>query len=83
MRPFHSSVSYPSSALAATPWLAGGDYSLADIDIVPFVHRLIRCDLFHLVEARPRVKDWYTRISARAAFKVAIPPAGSEGIQPE
>ncbi|OFZ98698.1 MAG: hypothetical protein A3H35_08090 [Betaproteobacteria bacterium RIFCSPLOWO2_02_FULL_62_17] len=69
-------------ALAQGPWLAGDAYSLADIDIAPFVHRLNRVDLFYLVEARPRVKDWYARISSRPAFAAAIPPAGSEGIQP-
>ena len=58
------------------------DYSLADIDIAPFVHRLIRVELFYLVEARPRVADWYARISARPAYAQAIPPAGSEGTQP-
>ena len=69
-------------ALAQRPWLAGDAYSLADIDIAPFVHRLIRVDLFYLVEARPRVKDWYERISSRPAYAIAIPPAGSEGMQP-
>lgn len=69
-------------SLSDGPWLAGDEYSLADIDIVPFVHRLIRCELFHLVEARPRVADWYARISTRPAYAAAIPPAGSEGIQP-
>jgi glutathione S-transferase len=64
------------------PWLAGEHYSLADIDIAPFIHRLIRCELFYLVEARPRVADWYARISSRPAFLSAIPPAGTEGIQP-
>ncbi|MFM9970811.1 MAG: glutathione S-transferase family protein [Burkholderiales bacterium] len=63
-------------------WLAGDQYSLADIDIAPFVHRLIRCELFYLVEARPRVADWYERISSRPAYASAIPPAGSEGVQP-
>ncbi len=69
-------------SLSQGPWLAGDEYSLADIDIAPFVHRLIRCELFHLVEARPRVADWYERISTRAAYAKAIPPAGSEGVQP-
>lgn len=69
-------------SLSDGPWLAGDEYSLADIDIVPFVHRLIRCELFHLVEARPRVADWYARISSRAAFQKAIPAAGTEGVQP-
>jgi len=68
--------------LAQGPWLAGDEYSLADIDIAPFVHRMIRVELFYLVEARPRVADWYARIASRPAYALAIPPAGSEGTQP-
>ena len=45
-------------ALKDTPWLAGEGYSLADIDIAPFVQRLERIDLFGLVAARRRVNDW-------------------------
>ncbi len=67
------------AALAEGPWLAGTNYSLADIDVAPFVQRLVRVDLFHLVESRPRVADWYTRISARPAYRRAMPEAGSEG----
>ena len=69
-------------ALEHEPWLAGEQYSLADIDIAPFVQRMVRIDLFHLVEARPRVADWYARITARPAYLSAMPPAGSEGTQP-
>ena len=67
------------SALADGPWLAGDTFSLADIDIAPFVQRLVRIDLFHEVEARSRVRDWYERISSRPAYREAMPPAGSEG----
>ena len=70
-------------ALADGPWLAGDTYSLADIDVAPFVQRLVRVELFHLVESRPRVADWYARITARAAYRKAMPPAGSEGTQPK
>ncbi len=70
-------------ALADGPWLAGDEYSLADIDMAPFVQRLVRVELFHLVEARPRVSDWYARITSRPAYAVAMPPAGSEGVQPD
>ena len=66
-------------ALASGPWLAGDQLSLADLDIAPFVQRLVRIDLFHEVEARPRVRDWYARISSRPAYREAMPPAGSEG----
>ncbi len=69
-------------ALSQGPWLSGGCFSLADIDIAPFVQRLVRIDLFHLVEQKPRVADWYARISARPAYPLAMPSAGSEGVQP-
>ncbi len=54
-------------ALQDAPWLAGEEYSLADIDIAPFVQRLVRVDLFGLVAARPRVNDWYARVTSRPA----------------
>ena len=69
-------------ALADAPWLAGEELSLADVDIAPFVQRLVRIDLFDLVAARPRVNDWYARITSRPAYASAMPPAGSEGEQP-
>ena len=69
-------------ALQDAPWLAGEEYSLADIDIAPFVQRLVRIDLFGLVAARPRVNDWYARMTSRPAYASAMPPAGSEGGQP-
>jgi glutathione S-transferase len=69
------------AALVQGPWLAGEQLSLADLDIAPFVQRLVRIDLFPAVQARPRVLDWYERISARPAYAAAMPPAGSEGGQ--
>ncbi len=66
-------------ALASGPWLAGDQLSLADLDIAPFVQRLVRIDLFREVEARPRVAQWYARLAARPAYRAAMPPAGSEG----
>jgi glutathione S-transferase len=69
-------------ALQDAPWLAGDEYSLADIDIAPFVQRLVRVDLFGLVAARPRVNDWFARMTSRPAYASAMPPAGSEGGQP-
>jgi glutathione S-transferase len=52
-------------ALQDAPWFAGEDYSLADIDIAPFVQRLVRVDLFRLVAARPRVNDRYPKENSR------------------
>ena len=35
-----------------------------------------------LLAARPRVNDWYARMTSRPAYASAMPPAGSEGSQP-
>jgi len=69
-------------ALEHQPWLCGEQLTLADIDIAPFVQRLVRIDLFHLVESQPNVLGWFKRIRARSAYKLAMPEPGSEGIQP-
>lgn len=79
IRRLEDMVERMDQALASGPWLAGSSYSLADIDIAPFVQRLVRVELFHLVEARPRVFDWYQRMRARPAYAQAMPPPGSEG----
>ncbi len=60
----------------------GEAYSLADIEIAPFVQRLVRIGLFGLVAARPWVNDWYARITSRPAYAGVMPPSGSEGSQP-
>jgi glutathione S-transferase len=59
-------------ALADAPWLAGEEYSLADVDMAPFVHRLAALGEQAMIGARPRVGDWYARIRARPAFAAAM-----------
>ena len=61
-----------ASALADDPWLAGEEYSLADVDMAPFVHRIAALGEGEMIEARPRVADWYGRIQAREAFQAAM-----------
>jgi GSH-dependent disulfide-bond oxidoreductase len=59
--------------LAKVPYLAGADYSIADIATYPWVSR----HEFHQVDlsAFPNVKRWFDRISNRAAVKkgMAVP----------
>ena len=55
--------------LAGGPWLAGADFSLADIHLSPYI---VRIDEhagrgIHL-DDYPRCRDWWTRLSARPAF---------------
>jgi glutathione S-transferase len=58
--------------LAGGPWLAGEEYSLADVDMAPFVHRIASLGEGALIEARPGVADWYRRMRAREAFRAAM-----------
>ena len=68
-------------ALARSDWLCGA-LSLADIAAAPNVHRFFLLGLGSVVEARPRVRDWYERMRTRAAFvhtyEFAPPLVGAE-----
>src|SRR5690606_1013840 len=52
-------------ALSGGPWLAGRDFSLGDIAIIPYVTRLDRLGLDGMWASRPRVADWFARAQAR------------------
>jgi glutathione S-transferase len=57
--------------LNARPWLAGDEYSLADIAIVPFFERFEANGLKNLLDwnRRPAVGDWWQRIRERPAYQ--------------
>jgi len=60
--------------LTQGPWLAGAEYSLADIAMAPMVNRIEVLPRPELLAAarRPRVADWWQRIQARPAFVTAF-----------
>jgi glutathione S-transferase len=60
------------STLAAHAWLAGDAYSIADAAFTPYVVRLDHLGVLGLLDATPRVADWYSRIKARPSFRDAI-----------
>jgi glutathione S-transferase len=70
---FAATLDRMEGALADGPWLAGADYSLADMDMAPFVHRMAAVGEARLIDARPRAADWYARIRARPGFRKAMP----------
>ena len=72
MRRLAATLDRMEAALCDAPWLAGEAYSLADLDMAPFVHRIAALEP-GLVEARPRAADWYARVRGRAAFRQAMP----------
>jgi glutathione S-transferase len=69
-----------AGALAASPWICGERYGLADICMLPVVVRMIDLGLGRLLEAVPAVRSWYDRATSRASFASAF-PAGSRPFQ--
>ena len=60
------------ASLRNAAWLAGKFYTLADVDMAPFVHRLATLGETAMIEARPGVAEWYARVRARPAFVQAM-----------
>jgi glutathione S-transferase len=54
------------------PFLAGEEYSLADIAVVPYLVRLDLLRLSRMWENLPSVQRWYDRVAARAAVRGSI-----------
>ena len=59
-------------ALSAHQWLAGDDYSLADVAFTPYLARLEHLNILSMIGERHRVADWYRRCKARPSFHDAI-----------
>ena len=60
------------AALSEAPWLAGKTYSLADVAFTPYVTRVAHLQQDWMIAARPKVADWFDRVRARPAYKVAL-----------
>jgi glutathione S-transferase len=60
-------------ALAQHDWLAGDRFSLADVAMTPYVNRLAMLGMSELwTGSRPRLTDWFDRITSRPAFKPSL-----------
>lgn len=60
------------TSLADRPWLAGPEFSLADIGHAPYATRLDHLQLQFLWDKRPHVAAWYERLRERAAYTEAL-----------
>lgn len=62
------------ATLSGQPWLAGPDYSLADISITPFFERFHVNELTALTDwsARPALGDWWQRVQARPSYEAGM-----------
>jgi ganglioside-induced differentiation-associated protein 1 len=61
-------------ALAASDWLVGERFTMADIAIAPYVNRLAALAMEGLWERGrlPRVERWFARVRARPTFRPAF-----------
>jgi len=61
------------ASLANGPWLAGEDFSLADIGFAPYITRLDHLELRGMYETKhPRIAAWYDRLKARKGYQEAL-----------
>ena len=59
-------------ALADSTWLAGEEFSLADIGYAPYITRLDHLQLQFLWDRRPHVPAWYERVRERRTYHEAF-----------
>jgi len=59
-------------SLIAAPWLAGEDFTVADICLAPVVQRMEELGFGHFWAARPAVAGWLDRVRARPAWDRAL-----------
>ena len=58
--------------LSENKWLAGNDFSLADIAFIPYITRFNHLNLLGLLDRRPNIHDWYDKIRKRGSYNLAI-----------
>ena len=61
-----------AAALAKGAWLGGRTFSLADAGVLPYVLRLDALAMTPLLEARPKVADWFARVQGLPAYRTAV-----------
>ena len=69
-----------AAALAASPWLCGKRYGIADLCMLPVAVRMEDLGLMALMDGLSEVRGWYERALARPSFGVAF-YAGSRPFQ--
>ena len=65
---FDQLLSDMEEALTNGGWLAGNEYSLADISYAPYITRLDHLQLQFLWDHRPGIANWYERLRERHSY---------------
>ena len=58
--------------LSRHTWLAGTDYTLADLAFTPYVTRLDHLQMAWMWDKRPKVASWYATVRARPCYDKAF-----------
>lgn len=69
---FRAQLGRLEARLAESPWLAGGDASLADLSVAGMA-TYFRAAAFPF-DAHPALADWYARIEARPSWRASRAP---------
>ena len=68
-------LSRMQAALANGPWLMGGQFTLADVIVIPTIDRMNDLGLADMWKKKyPLIEPWYRRFQARPSFKKAFGP---------
>jgi glutathione S-transferase len=60
------------ATLTEAPWLAGEEYSLADISYAPYITRLEHLQLQFMWDRRPHIPTWFDRLRERSSYVEAF-----------
>ena len=72
VRRFDKLLGDMEEVLSNQSWLAGDEFSLADVAYTPYAVRLDHLQLHGMWDNRPGYAGWYERLQQRPAFKIAI-----------
>ncbi len=69
---FDALLSRMEAALSKSMWLAGDQFSLADIAYTPYLTRLEHLQMSELWSDRPHLANWFKQIQVRKSYDIAI-----------
>ena len=72
IRAWNKTLGDMEEALGSSTWLAGEDFSLADIAYSPYLTRWEHLQLVGLTDKRPRLQDWFERIRSRDSYRIGL-----------
>lgn len=72
LKRFDKMLSDMQADLSRHAWLAGSDYTLADVAFTPYVTRLDQLQMAWMWDKRPKVAQWYETVRARPSYDRAF-----------